>query len=194
MFIIPIAVQWWSVWYPGAEPGGGGGEACGAGELLDAEHRLLRPYLRSPGLLDCAAILVSMLAIPHEARLWLLSSLALELGGVLYVLFRPWGLGLPGDGLDLERNELTDFLVRSGPDFMWALALTAALGAIWLGRSGLPRNIWIAVPLSLGCLWELAQYGGLLAGTGDWRDVVGYSAGWALALWAARTQPTTAGR
>ena len=24
MFIIPIAVQWWSVWYPGAEPGGGG--------------------------------------------------------------------------------------------------------------------------------------------------------------------------
>src|ERR1043166_5351992 len=22
-FIIPIAVQWWSVWYPGAEPGGG---------------------------------------------------------------------------------------------------------------------------------------------------------------------------
>ncbi|RTE53986.1 Na+:solute symporter [Arenibacter aquaticus] len=24
VFVIPIAVQWWSVWYPGAEPGGGG--------------------------------------------------------------------------------------------------------------------------------------------------------------------------
>ena len=24
LFIIPIAVQWWSSWYPGAEPGGGG--------------------------------------------------------------------------------------------------------------------------------------------------------------------------
>jgi SSS family solute:Na+ symporter len=24
VFIIPIAVQWWSAWYPGAEPGGGG--------------------------------------------------------------------------------------------------------------------------------------------------------------------------
>ena len=24
VFIIPIAVQWWAVWYPGAEPGGGG--------------------------------------------------------------------------------------------------------------------------------------------------------------------------
>lgn len=23
-FIVPIAVQWWSTWYPGAEPGGGG--------------------------------------------------------------------------------------------------------------------------------------------------------------------------
>ena len=24
ILIIPIAVQWWAVWYPGAEPGGGG--------------------------------------------------------------------------------------------------------------------------------------------------------------------------
>ena len=24
VFIIPLAVQWWAVWYPGAEPGGGG--------------------------------------------------------------------------------------------------------------------------------------------------------------------------
>src|SRR5690606_25094827 len=23
IFIIPLTVQWWSVWYPGAEPGGG---------------------------------------------------------------------------------------------------------------------------------------------------------------------------
>ncbi len=24
LFIVPVALQWWSVWYPGAEPGGGG--------------------------------------------------------------------------------------------------------------------------------------------------------------------------
>jgi len=24
VFVIPVAVQWWSTWYPGAEPGGGG--------------------------------------------------------------------------------------------------------------------------------------------------------------------------
>ena len=23
VFIMPVAVQWWAVWYPGAEPGGG---------------------------------------------------------------------------------------------------------------------------------------------------------------------------
>ena len=23
VFLMPIAVQWWAVWYPGAEPGGG---------------------------------------------------------------------------------------------------------------------------------------------------------------------------
>ncbi len=24
IFVVPVAVQWWSIWYPGAEPGGGG--------------------------------------------------------------------------------------------------------------------------------------------------------------------------
>lgn len=24
LFLVPVALQWWSVWYPGAEPGGGG--------------------------------------------------------------------------------------------------------------------------------------------------------------------------
>ena len=27
VFIIPVAVQWWNVWYPGSEPGGGGSTA-----------------------------------------------------------------------------------------------------------------------------------------------------------------------
>ncbi|NIP80165.1 MAG: Na+:solute symporter, partial [Gemmatimonadetes bacterium] len=24
VLVVPLAVQWWSTWYPGAEPGGGG--------------------------------------------------------------------------------------------------------------------------------------------------------------------------
>ena len=56
MFIIPIAVQWWSVWYPGAEPGGGGyiaqrmlaakdeTHAVGATLLFNVAHYALRPW------------------------------------------------------------------------------------------------------------------------------------------------------
>lgn len=56
LFIVPIAVQWWSVWYPGAEPGGGGyiaqrmlaakneNHAVGATLLYNAFHYALRPW------------------------------------------------------------------------------------------------------------------------------------------------------
>lgn len=56
IFIIPLAVQWWSVWYPGAEPGGGGyiaqrmlsakneKNAMGATLLFNFFHYALRPW------------------------------------------------------------------------------------------------------------------------------------------------------
>ena len=56
LFIIPIAVQWWSVWYPGAEPGGGGyiaqrmlsakseKHAVGATLFFNFAHYALRPW------------------------------------------------------------------------------------------------------------------------------------------------------
>lgn len=56
VLIIPIAVQWWSVWYPGSEPGGGGyvaqrmlaakneKHAIGAVLLFNAAHYGLRPW------------------------------------------------------------------------------------------------------------------------------------------------------
>ncbi len=56
LFIIPIAVQWWAVWYPGAEPGGGGyiaqrmlsakdeKNAVGATLLFNFAHYALRPW------------------------------------------------------------------------------------------------------------------------------------------------------
>lgn len=55
-FIIPLAVQWWSVWYPGAEPGGGGylaqrmlaakneKHAVGATMFFQFAHYALRPW------------------------------------------------------------------------------------------------------------------------------------------------------
>jgi SSS family solute:Na+ symporter len=56
VLIIPLAVQWWSVWYPGAEPGGGGyiaqrmlsardeTDATGATLLFNVAHYALRPW------------------------------------------------------------------------------------------------------------------------------------------------------
>lgn len=56
VFVIPLAVQWWSVWYPGSEPGGGGyvaqrmlaarseGHAQGATLLFNVAHYALRPW------------------------------------------------------------------------------------------------------------------------------------------------------
>lgn len=56
LFLIPLAVQWWSVWYPGAEPGGGGyiaqrmlaakseTHAVGATLLFNVAHYALRPW------------------------------------------------------------------------------------------------------------------------------------------------------
>jgi SSS family transporter len=56
IFIIPLAVQWWSVWYPGSEPGGGGymvqrmlaakneNHALGATLLFNIAHYALRPW------------------------------------------------------------------------------------------------------------------------------------------------------
>jgi Na+/proline symporter len=67
VFIIPIAVQWWSVWYPGAEPGGGGyiaqrmlaakseRHAVGATLLFNVAHYALRPW---PWILVALASLV----------------------------------------------------------------------------------------------------------------------------------------
>ena len=56
VFIIPLAVQWWSVWYPGSEPGGGGyvaqrmlaakneKHAMGAVVFFQFCHYALRPW------------------------------------------------------------------------------------------------------------------------------------------------------
>lgn len=56
LFIMPLAVQWWSVWYPGSEPGGGGyiaqrmlsakdeKNALWATLLFNVAHYALRPW------------------------------------------------------------------------------------------------------------------------------------------------------
>ena len=67
LFVLPLAVQWWSVWYPGAEPGGGGyiaqrmlsakdeKNAIWATLLFNVAHYALRPW---PWILIALASLI----------------------------------------------------------------------------------------------------------------------------------------
>ena len=78
LLIIPLAVQWWSSWYPGAEPGGGGyiaqrmlaakdeNHAIGATLFFNIMHYGLRPW---PWIIVALASLVIFpdLASIHEA-------------------------------------------------------------------------------------------------------------------------------
>jgi SSS family solute:Na+ symporter len=70
IFVIPLTVQWWSVWYPGAEPGGGSyiaqrmlaarseKDALGGTLLFNFAHYALRPW---PWII---VALASMLVFP----------------------------------------------------------------------------------------------------------------------------------
>ncbi len=73
VFVMPIAVQWWAVWYPGAEPGGGSyiaqrmlaskseKDALGAVLFFNLAHYVLRPW---PWIL---VALCSLLVYPELA-------------------------------------------------------------------------------------------------------------------------------
>ncbi len=104
ILVIPLAVQWWSVWYPGAEPGGGGyiaqrmlsakdeTHATGATLFFNVVHYALRPW---PWILVALASLIVFptveslqLAFPHISE----SILGHDLAYPAMLTFLPHGL------------------------------------------------------------------------------------------------------
>lgn len=77
VLILPIAVQWWNVWYPGAEPGGGGyiaqrmlsakdeKNAIGATLLFNFLHYAMRPW---PWIIVALVSLVHFPITPKAAQ------------------------------------------------------------------------------------------------------------------------------
>ena len=75
VLVVPLAVQWWAVWYPGAEPGGGGyiaqrmlaakneKNAIGATLLFNFAHYALRTW---PWII---VALASLIVFPDLASL-----------------------------------------------------------------------------------------------------------------------------
>lgn len=103
VFLMPIMVQWWSVWYPGAEPGGGSyiaqrmlaakdeKNALGAAFLFNAAHYALRPW---PWIIValCSLIVYPNLdslrqAFPHAANI-----VGHDMGYPAMLTFLPAGL------------------------------------------------------------------------------------------------------
>ena len=92
LFMVPLLLQWWSAWYPGAEPGGGGyvaqrmlaakdeANATGAVVLFNIAHYALRPW---PWIIVALASLVVFpdlaslkAALPHVDPSLILDDLA----------------------------------------------------------------------------------------------------------------------
>ncbi len=77
LLVVPLVVQWWAAWYPGAEPGGGGyiaqrmlaardeSHAIGATLLFNVAHYALRPW---PWILVALASLVVFPDLDSLAR------------------------------------------------------------------------------------------------------------------------------
>jgi len=104
LLIIPVAVQWWAVWYPGAEPGGGGyiaqkmlsakneKNAIGATLFFNFAHYALRPW---PWIIVAMASIIIYpdlesirLEFPHLSETYLKDDIAYPV--MLSKLSRGW--------------------------------------------------------------------------------------------------------
>src|SRR5439155_1233542 len=100
VLLVPLAVQWWSTWYPGAEPGGGGYVAQ---RMLAAPTE--RDAMRTTLLFDVLhyvrvgrAVTVGLIALASALSLWLQNSyqafqILLQIGagtGLIFLLRWFW--------------------------------------------------------------------------------------------------------
>ena len=108
---------------------------------------------------------------------------ALLTGAVLYILRRPdtyIGKIFSGhQNIDVLREKVAPFVVNLHcylPDFLWALALSCSLHAVFLPK-GKGVIVCAGTALAAGILWELMQVCGIVTGTGDGVDVLMYLCG-----------------
>lgn len=100
-------------------------------------------------------------------------------GLLLVLVFLPLLFGsffyLAGD-----RGYANSFVRNFLPDFFWAFSLGFFL--LWVWQGSVPWFWWLA-SASAGCLFELCQGYGWMAGTGDVLDVILYVLGLLCARW-----------
>ncbi|MBN2446995.1 MAG: Na+:solute symporter [Phycisphaerae bacterium] len=115
VLIMPLAVQWWSTWYPGSEPGGGGyvaqrmlsakneTHAVGATFFFQAAHYALRPW---PWIL---VALCSLVVFPLDTTTDRTAAAEALKSDQLKPLYDQWTAN--ADSVDAETREQIETLV-----------------------------------------------------------------------------------
>ncbi len=117
----------------------------------------------------------------RRVRNFLLSVVSLTCGGLLYVLFRETTylskiferFPFVSHSREVVSFLSCDFVAFYLPDFLWGFALCSGLLAIF--DSGIRGSlVCVLTALFWGVAWEMAQYAGVVSGTGDVVDVLMY--------------------
>lgn len=107
----------------------------------------------------------------------LLSSLAILLGGAIYILLRRTTIVVMLFGripaIGVLQDELvkfhSSFLQYYFVDFLWCFSLSTGLIALHLPKKGV--IFCAATAFGWGCLWEVLQLFQVVSGTADWCDI-----------------------
>lgn len=142
-------------------------------------------------------------------RLYMLAGLALLVGGLLYLAYRPTTLYLFEwieavrlspfvDGLRLSVREhqitLPTIMIYSLPHGLWTYAFLLALTPIWVRKLNTlaMSRVWLLLPLVVSVVPEALQATPFFPGTFDWTDlavnVIGFLAGVATVRLTYRTE------
>ncbi|HXB71151.1 MAG TPA: sodium:solute symporter family protein [Candidatus Acidoferrales bacterium] len=167
VFIMPIAVQWWAVWYPGAEPGGGSyiaqrmlaskseKDALGGTLFFNVAHYVLRPWpwilvglaslIVYPELSDIQkafpnldpSLLGHDIAYPAMLRFLPAGWVGLMLGGLVAANSSTILTHLNWGASYLVHDFYRRFLNRSGTEKHYVLAGRIATIGLFLGSSAM---------------------------------------------------------
>jgi hypothetical protein len=129
----------------------------------------------------------------HISRLYsvglyvMLAALALSLGGMVYILFRPsehvffgWirAVGL-NHWLTIARGSSLssglfrpEWIVYSLPNGLWAFAYALIITSIWWGSKSWLRYLWMASIPVLVLGYEVLQYPMIIPGTFSMQDII----------------------
>jgi len=167
ILVIPLTVQWWSVWYPGAEPGGGSyiaqrmlaskteKDALGGTLLFNAAHYALRPWpwvivalsslIIYPELSDIAAsfpqvdpsLLGHDLAYPAMFRFLPVGWLGVMIAGLLAAYISTLATHLNWGGSYLVHDLYRRFLHPGAPDKHYVLMGRLSTVLLMVAAAGL---------------------------------------------------------